>query len=81
MLGHPLGPEQALRCPGVLTSWSLMTLGLMNRMVEASDMGSRVRLGLRSGHCLSGNSCSQTGTGQQMMGSNLVVSFITWEAL
>ena len=69
MLGHLLGPEQALWCSGVLTSWSLMTLGLMNTVVEASDMGSRVRLGLRSGHCLSGDSCSQTETGQPAKGT------------
>lgn len=69
MLGHLLGPGQALQGPGVLASWSLMTLGLMNTVVEASDMGFRVRLGLRSGRCLSGDSCSQTKTGQPAKGT------------
>lgn len=69
MLGHLLGPGQALQGPGVLASWSLMTLGLMNTVVEASDMGFRVRLGLRSGRCLSGDSCSQAKTGQPAKGT------------
>ena len=61
--------QSRLSRAGVLTSWSLMTLGLMKTVVEASDVGSRVRLVIRSGRCLSGYSCSQTETGQSAKGT------------